>query len=95
MSLDYDKLRKEFNKFLKSINKDEFNKWLKKEREKEKQEQIEEEKRIEENYKKTVETSPCCNAKTYLSARSMGKEAWRCSKCKKYNVYKLIVKEQN
>ncbi len=51
------------------------------------------EKPIEEKSK--AETSPCCNAKAVLSARFMGKEAWRCMKCKKLNSYKIILTQTN
>ena len=36
------------------------------------------------------EISPCCKSEAILSARFMGKEAWRCTNCNKKNYYKLI-----
>ena len=43
-----------------------------------------------EEKNKEPEISPCCNVKALLSARQGDREAWQCSKCKKYNAYKLF-----
>lgn len=36
--------------------------------------------------------SPCCKVKALLSARAGDREAWRCTKCNKLNVYQFITK---
>jgi len=40
--------------------------------------------------KENKKLSPCCEAEEVLSARYLGKEARRCAKCKKLNIYKII-----
>lgn len=41
-----------------------------------------------------VKISPCCGSKTSLSARFMGRETWRCTKCNKLTVYKYETKNK-